>query len=244
MPATPLEVFELHKQAVLALDMAAQAALFAEDGYFEFPFAPAGMPARLEGRAEIRRVLEAAVERARHLNRRMIGYDGLIVHETTDPEVLIAEFEAKGEAAGEPFSRRFIQVFRIRGGKIVSLRDYWPSDGVAGGFAKDLVQRYMAAWNNGDPSVLEQVLAPDWVDHAHPSLVGVAAVKRRLLEVRAEVPDFHIELDSVVAEGDLVAFRRTITMTRDSEKIVSRGMGFMRLAGGRLAEQWTALEQP
>ena len=53
MSASPREIIERHRQAVLALDMAAQAELFAEDGVLEFPFAPAGAPSSLIGREQI-----------------------------------------------------------------------------------------------------------------------------------------------------------------------------------------------
>ena len=48
------------------------------------------------------------------------------VHETTDPEVIVAEFEYQGEniATGEPFAIPCIFVMRVRDGQIVESRDY------------------------------------------------------------------------------------------------------------------------
>jgi uncharacterized protein len=48
------------------------------------------------------------------------------VHQTTDPEVIVAEFEYRGvvPATGEPFSLPSVFVMRIRDGQIVESRDY------------------------------------------------------------------------------------------------------------------------
>jgi ketosteroid isomerase-like protein len=52
--------------------------------------------------------------------------DNIRVHETTDPEVIVAEFEYAGTilATGEPFRVPAIFVLRVRDGLIVESRDY------------------------------------------------------------------------------------------------------------------------
>jgi hypothetical protein len=40
------------------------------------------------------------------------------------------------------------------------------------------VMRYFDMWNTGDTAIADQILHPDWVDHAHPEVTGPAAVKR------------------------------------------------------------------
>jgi uncharacterized protein len=51
----------------------------------------------------------------------------ITIHETTDPEVIVAEFEYQGTVAetGEPFALPGIFVLRVRNGEIVSSRDYF-----------------------------------------------------------------------------------------------------------------------
>jgi ketosteroid isomerase-like protein len=51
----------------------------------------------------------------------------ITVHETTDPEVIVAEFEYQGTIAdtGEPFAQPAIFVLRVRNGEIVESRDYF-----------------------------------------------------------------------------------------------------------------------
>jgi ketosteroid isomerase-like protein len=50
----------------------------------------------------------------------------LVVHQTEDPEVIIAEFGYEGRATstGRPLRVANIQVVRVRDGKIVASRDY------------------------------------------------------------------------------------------------------------------------
>jgi uncharacterized protein len=50
----------------------------------------------------------------------------ITVHETADPEVIVAEFEYRGTVPGtaEPFALPGIFVIRVRDGQIVSSRDY------------------------------------------------------------------------------------------------------------------------
>jgi len=52
--------------------------------------------------------------------------ENVVIHDTADPEVIVAEFEYHGEAAdtGEPVVIPAIFVMRVRDGEIVSSRDY------------------------------------------------------------------------------------------------------------------------
>lgn len=111
-----------------------QADLYAADGVMEFPFAPGGAPRRIEGQEAIRRLLVALGERARAAGARIDQErSSLVVYETQDPEVVIVEIEAHGEAAdGTAFVRPYIQVYRVRDGRIVSMRDYLAPDVGAG----------------------------------------------------------------------------------------------------------------
>lgn len=123
----PREVFARLREVVLQFDMDAQADLYAEDGVLEWPFAPDGMPRRVAGREAIRHVLVPLGERARAAGHHLLGYQSVEVHDTTDPEVIIAEFDVQGEILpdGRPYQLSFVQVLRVRDGKIVTFRDYW-----------------------------------------------------------------------------------------------------------------------
>ncbi|WP_394613547.1 nuclear transport factor 2 family protein [Lentzea sp. JNUCC 0626] len=107
-------------QLLLDKDMIGFAGLWAEDGVMEFPFAPPGWPARLEGRAAIEDYLR---DYPKMLDIR--SFPKQVVHET--PDVLVAEFDAEGVvvATGKPYRASYIAVITLRDGEILNYRDYW-----------------------------------------------------------------------------------------------------------------------
>jgi hypothetical protein len=50
--------------------------------------------------------------------------EDIVVHETTDPEVVICEQTLRGNFGGEETAMPGIRVMRVRDGLIVSSRDY------------------------------------------------------------------------------------------------------------------------
>ena len=88
---------------------------------------PEGLPRRVAGREAIRRVLVPLGERARAAGHHLLGLRSMVVHDTADPEVIIAEFEVQGEVrpSGQPYQLSYVQVLRVRDGEIVTFRDYW-----------------------------------------------------------------------------------------------------------------------
>ncbi|MFG1645805.1 nuclear transport factor 2 family protein [Amycolatopsis sp. NPDC049252] len=122
MTATSREVVERVLRAGLAMDTDTFVGLIAPDGYIEWPYRPAGVPDRLEGREQIREFLTA---QAKGLVR-FDEYRNTVIHETTDPEVVIVEYDVHGTVVptGAPFHQTIIAVLRIRDGLVVSYRDY------------------------------------------------------------------------------------------------------------------------
>ena len=109
-------------QLLLDKDMIGFAGLWAEDGVMEFPFAPPGYPSRLEGRAAIEEYLRDYPEMLD-----IQGFPAQVVHQSTNPDVVIAEFDAEGVvvATGKPYRFSYIAVITLLDGEIVSYRDYW-----------------------------------------------------------------------------------------------------------------------
>jgi ketosteroid isomerase-like protein len=109
-------------QLLLDKDMAGFAGLWAVDGVMEFPFAPPGYPSRLEGRAAIEDYLR---DYPKMLD--VQGFPRQVVHQSTDPDVVVVEFDAEGTvvATGRPYRFSYIAVITTRDGEIVSYRDYW-----------------------------------------------------------------------------------------------------------------------
>jgi ketosteroid isomerase-like protein len=122
MTDTSREIVERMLRAGREQDTETFVGLMAPEGYIEWPYRPAGVPARLQGRAEIRRFLTGAAKGFIRFDE----YRNVVLHETTDPEVIIVEYEAHGTvmATGAPFQQTIIAVFRVHNGQILSYRDY------------------------------------------------------------------------------------------------------------------------
>jgi steroid delta-isomerase-like uncharacterized protein len=96
---------------------------------------------------------------------------------------------------------------------------------------------------------VERFLAPDFVDHgalpgSPPGPAGFADGVRRL---RAAFPDARNEIHDIIAEGDRVVVRWTMTGTHSGgglgipatgRAVRITGITMSRVAGGRIAEHW------
>ena len=93
---------------------------YADDAVVEIPFAVT-TPKRLAGRAEIQAHLARATDAPL-----VLSPANTVVHDTGDPEVIIAEFDyhVTITTTGQTLTVPNIQVFRVRAGKIVATRDY------------------------------------------------------------------------------------------------------------------------
>lgn len=124
--ATPREVFERVLRMILDRQFDVYADVFSTDATFEIPFAPPGVPRRIQGREQIRAFFAAAQEQVQTVSRRW-EFRNVVVHETADPEVIVTEFDVHGELpnTGEPYQFANLQVLTVREGELVHLRDYW-----------------------------------------------------------------------------------------------------------------------
>ncbi|TQM05930.1 nuclear transport factor 2 family protein [Pseudonocardia kunmingensis] len=145
MQRSPREVVEQVRRMV-AGEGVVFADLFAADGVLRYPFAAPGMPRELRGQAAIREFHEAASGRRSMLE--IAGVD-VVVRETDDPEVVVAEIEHHGysHATAGPYRFRALGVIRVRGGEIVSYDDYMDPIAMAAllGRTPDLVAALAAA---------------------------------------------------------------------------------------------------
>lgn len=119
-PISPREVIEALMQGISDETWLELHTLYSEDAVVEYPFALPS-PIRLDGREAIRKYFAAAASLPLKLQTR-----NMIVHETADPDVVVAEWEYDGvfKTTGRSFRVSNIQVSRVRNGKIVTSRDY------------------------------------------------------------------------------------------------------------------------
>jgi len=113
---------------------------------------------------------------------------------------------------------------------------------------KDLVRRYLDAFNDRDSETLAELLADDVVEHGiHSTLRGVDEIlefQRAHFDV---FPDYSGVTESVVSEDDLVTVRYTVSGTHSGEyrdveptghTVEWTGMSMYRVEDGRIAEIW------
>ncbi|WIM93769.1 nuclear transport factor 2 family protein [Actinoplanes oblitus] len=110
---TPREVFARLSGGIGRGEWDTLGELYAPDAEVVMPFDP--QRTRLRGRDEVARRFAAAASMPIRLSP-----ENVRVHETADPEVIVAEYDY----AGPGFRVANIQVLRIRDGLIVESRDY------------------------------------------------------------------------------------------------------------------------
>lgn len=121
-PLSPRQVFERIQHIYLHHD-ASVADLYAPGGVHEWPFALPGFPRQLSGYEQIREFFSRDTGAGLFDVRE---FRNVVVHETTDPEVIIVEYDLHGQvtSTGRDFDFPFVLVLRVRDGRIVLSRDY------------------------------------------------------------------------------------------------------------------------
>lgn len=116
----PRTVFDRLSRGISAGNWAELSALYTEDTIVEHPQRPP-LPTRIDGREAVHRHFTGALAESTRLR----AHD-VVVHSTTDPAVIVAEYQYDGEAVatGKTFHTANIQVLRIRDGLIATSRDY------------------------------------------------------------------------------------------------------------------------
>lgn len=115
-PPTPAQVFERLSAGITGGDWSRLPDLYAEDTVVHMPFA-LPEPVALNGRDQVRE----------HFSRTVpftLSALDVRIHETADPEVIIAEYDYEMVASGNRARLSNIQVLRVRDGLIVESRDY------------------------------------------------------------------------------------------------------------------------
>ncbi|GIF52861.1 ketosteroid isomerase-like protein [Asanoa ferruginea] len=102
--------------------------------------------------------------------------------------------------------------------------------------AASLVARYFEMWNTGDTEMVEAIVGPDWVDHAHPEVAGPDGVRQAVAAIRAVSPDLRFEVESILGDDDLVAAVGGVGPQHTSP---GRFVWLVRVADGRVVEMWT-----
>ena len=105
----------------------------------------------------------------------------------------------------------------------------------------------------GDFAALAELTTPGCVDHTAPPGQPPAegTVARYLVLWRAAFPDLRITVEDLLAEGDRVAVRSTVSGTHrgaflgvppTGRRVAVVAMAFYRLARGQIVERWAVVD--
>ena len=121
---------------------------------------------------------------------------------------------------------------------------------------KAVVRRlFQEVWNGGHIEVVDEIVAPDYVNHTPPPaglLPGVKGFKQLVSTMRATLADFQVILEDLIVEEDKVVARWKTRGTgrREWDGMPTRNtltfseIGIFRIAEGKIAESWTSSDQP
>ena len=116
---------------------------------------------------------------------------------------------------------------------------------------KALVRRFLEARAVANLGVMDEVLAPDFVDRS--VLPGQGTSREDYMRAEAEdhagVSNLRLNIEDQVASGDKVITRFTVTRTHDrglhlgiaptGKEIYSTVITIHRISGGKIAEEWS-----
>jgi steroid delta-isomerase-like uncharacterized protein len=110
-------------------------------------------------------------------------------------------------------------------------------------------------FSKGDMKSFDEIFADRYVNHSIPvpGIPGTKAGFRELvLATRQAFPDVKVKVEDVVAEGDLVVFRDTVTATSrgaffgvppNGKPVDWTEIHFLRIADGKIVEHWANFDQ-
>ncbi|HEY3009588.1 MAG TPA: ester cyclase [Micromonosporaceae bacterium] len=122
---------------------------------------------------------------------------------------------------------------------------------------KAMFSRFQDATNTGDEEIIsktiDEVVEPNVLFHAPVPMdtTGAKALKQVWAVLLRAFPDLHVTVEDLIAEGDKVVCRNTVTGTHLGEyrglpptgkSVTYNEIFIVRFAGGRIAEIWGVVD--
>jgi steroid delta-isomerase-like uncharacterized protein len=116
--------------------------------------------------------------------------------------------------------------------------------------SKAIVRRFWSVWEEGNIDLVDELLAPDYVNHtpATPDQpTGPEGVKEVVGMFRSAMPDLRVVVEDMIAEGDRVAVRYTLEGTHEGElfgvpptgqRLSIKSIAVERVSDGKIREHW------
>lgn len=116
---------------------------------------------------------------------------------------------------------------------------------------KAIVRRfYEQVMNNGQVELLDELMDAEFDDRGEAlfgSLHGREVIRQGIVATRSILPDLHVTIEDMIAEGDMVGVRGLMRCTHQGEwlgitptgnELTWKGIAMFRLANGRLMQRW------
>jgi len=113
---------------------------------------------------------------------------------------------------------------------------------------KDIHRRvYEEIWNKGNLSVVDEIFDDNYIYHLLPQRRGPEWYKEMYHDFAGAFSDFHCKIEDMIAEGDRVMVRTTITGTHKREflgiaptdkPISVTEIAVVRVKDGKIVEEW------
>jgi steroid delta-isomerase-like uncharacterized protein len=121
--------------------------------------------------------------------------------------------------------------------------------------SKAIVRQYFGVWEEGNLELLDELLAPDYVNHtpATPELpTGPEGVKGVVSMFRDGMPDLRVVIEDMIAEDDKVATRYTLEGTHEGalfgvpptgQRLSIKSISVERVSHGKIIEHWRVTDE-
>ena len=116
--------------------------------------------------------------------------------------------------------------------------------------SKAIVRRYLGVYEQGNIELLDELLAPDYINHtpATPDLpTGPEGVKGVVTMFRSAMLDLRVVVEDMIAEDDKVAVRYTLEGTHEGElfgvpptgqRLSIKSITVERVSNGKIRDHW------
>lgn len=116
-----------------------------------------------------------------------------------------------------------------------------------------VVRQYIDAWNKQDLAAVGDLLLPDFIRHDAnlPDVEGAQAELEFIASVVKAFPDLDLNIDQLITQDNFVVVRLAIRGTHENpfmgvpatrRSIDVKSMEIIRLAEGKIAEQWVVMD--
>ncbi len=116
---------------------------------------------------------------------------------------------------------------------------------------KDITRQMVDAVNNRDYEIMDELFVPNFVRHCQATpdinIQSLEEMKEFLKGDLKVFPNSHIDIEMLIAEGDLVAGLFTFAATQEGamgpfpatgKKVDLKYLGILRFEDGKIAEMW------